>query len=80
MMSYLDQMGVISPKDAPRINFLSSESKSSMVGKFSNGMKFFIFSLFYRKKMKFLPTFYSFDLFLTIFGLFGLIWCCRGPF
>ena len=52
MMSYLDQMGVISPEDAPRINFWSSEYKSSMVGKFWNGMKFFIFSLFYRKKIE----------------------------
>ena len=37
-----------------------------MVGEFSNGMKKFNFSLFYRKKLKFLPTSYSFLPFLTI--------------
>ena len=42
--------------------------------------KFLNFHYFIENILKFLPTFYSFDLFLTIFGPFGLIWCCRGPF
>ena len=42
--------------------------------------KILFFDYFTEKKLKFLPTFYSFDLFFTIFGPFGIIWCCRGPF
>ena len=34
--------------------------------KIQNGMKLFNFSLFYRKSLKFLPTFYSFLPFLTV--------------
>ena len=42
--------------------------------------KILFFHYFREKKLKFLPTFYSFDLFLTIFGPFGLMWCSRDPF
>ena len=64
---YLDQMGRDFTGGCSRNSLLKLWAQMHYVGlKNSNGMKIFIFFTIYRKKLKFLPTFYSFLPFLII--------------